>query len=121
MVRTPSLIFPPHHFFLTLKVSTMSRTYKKTPPTRKRISDGAEPLGMWAVFRDSRSKGPNFNYLHATREFAVAEAQRLAAESIAKHGPVARSIYYVVFIDAKVGLADGKLHDAGKSLIQPMP
>lgn len=57
--------------------------------------------------------------MHETRDAALAEAKRLASLCIEQYGhKTGRALLYVVFIDAKVGLADGKLHDGGQTLIQ---
>jgi hypothetical protein len=92
------------------------RKMEKTEKFTK-IGECPDATGHWAVFRSTVSSPAKFRGLHTSRESAVKEAQRLAAESISLYGGD-RVLYYVIFIDAKVGISDGKLHDGAKSLIQ---
>lgn len=93
----------------------------KTPPKeRKKIADGINPIGMWSVFRKTETKKAHFCCLHDTRDSAVEEAQRLATELIAFHGPAKDAIFFVVLMDSQVGLGGGKLHAGTESALDKL-
>lgn len=87
------------------------------PKERKRVGDGVNPVGMWAVFRKTRTAKAHFVVLHETRITAVGEAQRLAQESIATYGMAEDILFFVVLVDCQIGLGAGKLHEGAESAL----
>lgn len=75
---------------------------------RVRLSDyGVQPVGMFAVMRHTGNQA-RFTALHAKRQTALEEANRLAAESVEKYGAVP-TCYYIIQIVGRVGIIDGRI------------
>lgn len=81
----------------------------KRPKERRNIAEEVRPVGKYAVMRHrSGTKTMHASCTHDSKASAVGEAQRLAAESVAKYGPD-DVCYYVVMIVSRVGIIDGKI------------
>ena len=81
--------------------------------TSRRVTDtGIQPVGMFAVMRHTaKLKAARFVCLHETRQAAVDEANRLAADTITVHG-FSQFCFYVVEISARAGCFNDRLHEA---------
>lgn len=81
----------------------------KKPKERRNIAEEVRPVGQYVVMRHSRkSKSMHCSCVHGSKSSAIAEAQRLAAETIARDGP-GDVCYYVLMIVSQVGIIDGRL------------